>query len=104
MERIQVLANDTIYRWWTDNQKDSKRQEKLRTAIEDGLDVLNGSKVIVDANKAKLYDAIEVLIESGLITNNSSISIPGIPQSAPEAKISGHDRLAMLRNSTLRSE
>ncbi|MFD0590997.1 hypothetical protein ACFQZE_23665 [Paenibacillus sp. GCM10027627] len=59
-----------------ESQKDPKRQEKLRSATEIGLEIISGSKVAIDADKMELYDAIEKLIKSGLITNGGGISLP----------------------------
>ncbi|MGG3278937.1 hypothetical protein [Paenibacillus solani] len=77
MKRIQLLANDAIVKWWDDKAKDPKRQEKLRDATEIGLQIQEGKLITIDPEKKKLYDAIETLIESGLL--NSGNLVPSLP-------------------------
>ncbi|MFC5401774.1 hypothetical protein [Cohnella soli] len=115
MARIQLLANPEIEKWWQDHEADGKRQEKLRQATEIGLSVLTGKKIAIDADRAKLYQALETLISSGLISTSGLPINQELPESvAPEVmpvKVATEDsntekkpdlnRLKNLRQSTL---
>ncbi|MDQ6422664.1 hypothetical protein RB620_24835 [Paenibacillus sp. LHD-117] len=68
MSRIQLLASPKIQSWWTESSNDPQRQDKLRKATEIGLEIVNGSKAVIDADKLDLYDAIEKLLNSGIIS------------------------------------
>ncbi|UJF36607.1 hypothetical protein [Paenibacillus hexagrammi] len=70
---IQVLANDNIYEWWTSNKSDSKRQDKIREAIEIGLRVLNGEAQIIESDRLAQYEAIESLIRQGFVLARGNV-------------------------------
>lgn len=72
MARIQLLASEPIMAWWTKNSKNKYRQEQLREAAETGLLILEGKMVAIDADKMKIYAALETLIQSGLVVNDGS--------------------------------
>jgi hypothetical protein len=106
LTRIQLLANENILEWWNNHANDSQRQDKLRKATEIGLEILQGKKIVVDPEKKKVYDALETLIESGLITPGGTITIPEPPPkeeapAEPTTKRPDFARLGLARKSSL---
>lgn len=64
---INLLADDEIAKWWDDPDNKSDRQERLRQAVKIGLAVLSGKLATVDAKDKEMTEALQKLIQSGLV-------------------------------------
>ncbi|MFD2328848.1 hypothetical protein ACFSR7_06250 [Cohnella sp. GCM10020058] len=124
MARIQLLASDKILHWWQQNEKNKHRQEKLREATEAGIQIIEGQKVAVDSEKVRIYEALEVLINSGVFVNgtipNRAVPEPEIqaliqsvqqtaveekkPELPPDPPKPDFDKLTRLRRSSMGEE